>query len=279
MSTFTATALALVVAASAGADTVTIELSALKDATLIQDSQELANGSGDGIYSGRVGPTGGGTRRRGLLAFDVAGAIPSGSTILSATLVLQLVATNSNTHVVSLHRVTAAWSEGPTAPPGGEGFPAAPGDVTWTKRQFPDLAWSTAGGSFVSTASAVTPVGQTESYAWTSMAMANDVQAWLDAPESNHGWLLRGNESLTKTAKKFASREAISTDYRPRLVLTYEPPQDPCAAADLDCDGIVGSADLGILLGAWGTAGPGDLDDDGVVGADDLSVLLGAWSA
>jgi len=48
--------------------------------------------------------------------------------------------------------------------------------------------------------------------------------------------------------------------------------------ADLNADGGVGSADLGILLGAWGgSAGPADLDGDGIVGAGDLGILLGAW--
>jgi thermitase len=49
--------------------------------------------------------------------------------------------------------------------------------------------------------------------------------------------------------------------------------------ADLDGDGAVGSGDLAILLGAWGTAGPlGDLDGDGLVGVADLTVLLGRWN-
>ena len=52
-----------------------------------------------------------------------------------------------------------------------------------------------------------------------------------------------------------------------------------CAVAgDLDGDGIVNAADLAILLGAWGSAGPGDFNNDGVVDAADLAFLLGAWS-
>jgi len=47
--------------------------------------------------------------------------------------------------------------------------------------------------------------------------------------------------------------------------------------ADLDGDGVVGVADLLILLGNWGTFGPGDLDGDGVVGVSDLLILLGSW--
>jgi len=55
-------------------------------------------------------------------------------------------------------------------------------------------------------------------------------------------------------------------------------PKVPPEPADLDGDNVVGSADLGILLGAWGGSGPADLDGDGVVGPADLAILLGAWS-
>ena len=49
---------------------------------------------------------------------------------------------------------------------------------------------------------------------------------------------------------------------------------------DLDDDGVVGSSDLIILLGAWGRCPgdcPADLDGDGVVGTSDLILLLGNW--
>ncbi len=51
------------------------------------------------------------------------------------------------------------------------------------------------------------------------------------------------------------------------------------APGDLDCDGVVGPADLAALLGLWGSADPAaDLDGDGVVGGEDLGILLSAWS-
>ncbi len=50
-----------------------------------------------------------------------------------------------------------------------------------------------------------------------------------------------------------------------------------CVPADLTCDGIVDGADLGTLLGAWGSSGPGDLDANGIVDGADLGLLLGAW--
>jgi Pregnancy-associated plasma protein-A len=51
----------------------------------------------------------------------------------------------------------------------------------------------------------------------------------------------------------------------------------PCIA-DLNGDNVVAAADLGILLGAWGTSNEvADLDNNGVVNAADLSILLGEW--
>jgi hypothetical protein len=56
-------------------------------------------------------------------------------------------------------------------------------------------------------------------------------------------------------------------------------PGEPCGP-DLDGNGTVDGADLAILLGAWGTAGPlGDLDESGAVDGADLAILLGGWSA
>jgi hypothetical protein len=46
---------------------------------------------------------------------------------------------------------------------------------------------------------------------------------------------------------------------------------------DLDGNGTVNGADLGILLGAWGAAGAADLNGDGIVGGADLGLLLGSW--
>jgi len=45
---------------------------------------------------------------------------------------------------------------------------------------------------------------------------------------------------------------------------------------DMNGDGVTDGADLGVLLGAWGTAGA-DLNADGVTDGADLGVLLGAW--
>lgn len=57
----------------------------------------------------------------------------------------------------------------------------------------------------------------------------------------------------------------------------FSAPQCP---TDLNGDGVIDTADLGILLGEFGTAGPGaDINCDGVVDTADLGILLGAFGA
>ncbi|MFO0874911.1 MAG: S8 family serine peptidase [Phycisphaerales bacterium] len=52
----------------------------------------------------------------------------------------------------------------------------------------------------------------------------------------------------------------------------------PCQG-DYDHNGVVDGADLGLLLGQWGTNGNTDLNGDGIVNGADLGLLLGAWGA
>lgn len=54
------------------------------------------------------------------------------------------------------------------------------------------------------------------------------------------------------------------------------PPPPPCPA-DLNGDGQVNGADLGVLLGNFGGSGVGDLDQNGIVDGADLGRLLGTW--
>ena len=51
------------------------------------------------------------------------------------------------------------------------------------------------------------------------------------------------------------------------------PPENP---ADLDGNGVVNGADLGLLLNAWGTP-QYDLAGDGTVSGADVGFLLGYW--
>jgi hypothetical protein len=67
------------------------------------------------------------------------------------------------------------------------------------------------------------------------------------------------------------------------LGVATQVPVNPCKFADLDCNGIVDGADLGILLAHWGLcpdSTPGclaDLDLNGVVNGADLGFMMGSW--
>ncbi len=49
-------------------------------------------------------------------------------------------------------------------------------------------------------------------------------------------------------------------------------------SADLNGDGLVDAADLGLMLASWDESGRADLDGSGTVGGEDLGLLLGSWN-
>jgi len=66
----------------------------------------------------------------------------------------------------------------------------------------------------------------------------------------------------------------------PSFLSLWNPSAARELVGDLNGDGIVDGADLGILLNAWGQdGGPADLNRDGVVDGADLGILLAAWGA
>lgn len=204
----------------------TVTIGALKDNTLIEDTAgSLSNGSGPVFHAGRVGPSGQGTIRRGLIAFDVASQIPSGATVLSVVLTLNMSQTNSGAQTVTLHRLLSPWGEGTSSSSGGGGDTATLGDATWLHTFYDSLFWSSPGGDFSPTLSASQSVAGTGAYTWGSTAgMVSDVQRWVDTPSTNYGWALVGNESALQTAKRFDSRDNVNPSLRPLLQVTYDVP-------------------------------------------------------
>ena len=84
------------------------------------------------------------------------------------------------------------------------------------------MPWGTNGGDFAPAISASTTVGAPGLfYSWSSPAMIADVQAWLDSPADNHGWILRGDEGSQSTARRFESRTADFDGFWPTLSLTW----------------------------------------------------------
>ena len=181
---------------------------------------DVSNALGQHFFAGETGM---GELRRGVLAFDIAGNIPAGSTILGVTLSLNMSRTGSATpRTVELHKMLADWGEGTSVAPGeeGDGAPATTNDATWRHRFFDTIFWTTEGGDFSATVSASQSVGAVGMYMWSSSQMRADVQSWLDDPASNFGWLVLGDESEIATAKRFDTRESASP---PVLTINYRP--------------------------------------------------------
>ena len=211
----------LLCATGAAADSVT--LTAVKDNTLYQDQAgALSNGAGPDFF---VGTNGRFEIRRGVVLFDLS-SIPAGSVITSATLTLTVTRTSTGAQPVSVHRALSSWGEGTSVAVanGGRGGPSTPDDATWIHRFYDTQLWNTPGGDFAATASATASVGGTVAHNWSSPGLAADVQAWVNAPASNFGWVIRGNEQTLSTAKRMASRENTTTTRRPKLVVNFTPP-------------------------------------------------------
>jgi hypothetical protein len=215
------TALCCTVASSVSA--AIINLTPSKDNTLYEYDPadgDRSNGAGFHFFAGETAM---GELRRGVLAFDIAGHIPAGSTILAVTLSMNMSRTALDTaRTVELHKLLADWGEGTSHAPGeeGDGAPATPNDATWRHRFFDTIFWTNQGGDFSTTVSASQSVGPIGQYAWTSAQMVADVQSWLDNPGTNFGWLVLGDESTIATAKRFDSRGSASP---PMLTIQYIP--------------------------------------------------------
>src|SRR6266542_4915955 len=85
----------------------------VKDNTLyeyVPVDGDLSNGVGIHFFAGKTGE---GHIRRGVLAFDIAGSIPPGSTITSVSLSLHMSRTRLDpARTVELHKLLADWGEG-----------------------------------------------------------------------------------------------------------------------------------------------------------------------
>ncbi len=203
----------------------TVMINPIKDNTLYQDATgALSNGAGKHFFAGKTAT---GAIRRGLVKFDLIEFVPPNSTVIEATLRMNMSRTITGEHEVALHRLLSDWGEGDSAAPGeeGGGTAASPGDATWLHTFFNTLLWNAAGGDFVTLPSASQVVSVLGFYTWGSTPeMVADVQSWVDDPSTNFGWLLMGNENLSSTAKRFDTRENLTPENHPLLTITYLPP-------------------------------------------------------
>jgi hypothetical protein len=217
---------------AAHADNVTLTPSA--DTTLHEYFPE--NNLGAQVYL-NAGTTQNGPRTRGLMAFDVAGAIPSGATINAVTLTLEVVGQPVDGDAPSnfgLHRMLVERGEGTgSGNPPSLGRPALPGEANWSFRLAASAPWASPGGlagvDFVSPFSSDTFIYgvNLSPYSFdTTQRLVDDVQLWLDQPGQNFGWmLLTQSENENFSARRFGSRE--DPLQAPRLMIDFTPVPEP----------------------------------------------------
>lgn len=272
---------------SASADTV--QIIADRDNTLIESaSGEWSGGIMPFLFAGNTNQIAEENGRRALIRFDLS-AIPLGSTITSASVRLRMSKTVfAGTQTFTLHRTLADWGEGTSNGTGGPGGPSTPDSATWIHRFYPNVFWSTIGGDFNATPSASLSVSGLGLYTWTSAQLASDVQAWLNSPASNFGWMLLGNESASVSAKRFDSRETTLDADKPTLIVEFTPPAvlggcclaaNTCVLSTQDaCKGMGGTyRGDGVPCDLGPTCCAEDLNNDGVINVTDLLTVIGGW--
>ncbi|PYI82883.1 MAG: hypothetical protein DME26_16255, partial [Verrucomicrobia bacterium] len=178
-------------------------------------------------------------RNRGLFRFDPTNEIPRTSRIIRVDLVVEVTGLPSAGFAESsfgLHRILKPWGEGDKASPDplhpGLGARATAGEATWNHRfAFTTNTWTIPGGAatndYVPEISAETIVyglGDSPYRFFSTPRLVADLQAWMDDPATNFGWMLIcRSEEVNFTARRFASREDAGRE--PYLEIEYVPPK------------------------------------------------------
>lgn len=222
----------LFLSGAAGAEILVLEPS--RDNTLFEDTGgQLSNGSGQYLFMGRTGGDKGVDRklRRALLSFDLSAIEPrSQITRVELQISIDQIPIGAVPGSSSVHRVLGDWGEGASDAWGaeGQGIQAEPGDATWLHSFFSGGFWTTAGGDFIGTPSQSASFGPSRQVLTftSSDGLIADVETWVNQPDSNFGWMILGDEPVTKNARRFPSRENPDQDMRPKLTVEFEPAPD-----------------------------------------------------
>jgi autotransporter-associated beta strand protein len=281
-----------------------VVVGAAQDATLLGGFDATTNNSlaDPGIF---VGTDGEDNPKRGLIEFNIAGAVPVGATITGVTLQLavgQVAGSGGGTtggttgpEIISLFDESQAWGQ-PTnfagaTTFGGHGHGAAPdpGDATWNYSFYGSTLWNTPGGNWTSSLpdlADASVTGTLTSFTWSSPAMAVDVQNWLNNPTANFGWILKNADETDPTDfRAFWSAQGAAANSNPaiapQLSITYvaAPPATAYwSGAQSGPAGLVWSTELGSTANPstnW-SATDGGADINAIPSGGVTNVIFGA---
>jgi hypothetical protein len=151
---------------------------------------------------------------RALFSFDLS-SLPSGATLKSAQLELTIVNNPGLDKTIAVHRIAQtsnrAWVES---------------QVTWQEYKT-GSSWTAAGGDFVATPTDSEAVsGTAPANSVVTFQVLSDAQSFYATPSTNFGWLIKDTQEPAASSGEhvfFATRENATTDYAPKLVLSYCP--------------------------------------------------------
>lgn len=230
-------------------DQITIPVS--HDNTIYSES-DMSYGAGQCLQVGRPSlstPTQP-LIRRALLWFDLS-SVPAGANVISARLNLVRLDPGGPGSQLRVYRLLQDWGEGNsgasdvcTARPKQWGRAPTESSSTWNYRFFGAKAvWQTEagdtlhGGNFRSSFSdSEITYSYIESVGLESSGITSDVADWMRDPASNHGWILRGDETSPGTGMRFASRQDTIPSYAPSLTVFFTRPAGACCKPDGTCD-------------------------------------------
>ena len=149
--------------------------------------------------------------QRGLLSFDVT-SIPAGTSILSAKAhactAANLAQIKGTTGAYGLHPVTQELDRS---------------GACWNNYAS-GAAWTTAGGDFVRPPMPP-PRGTARSQCgWYAFDVTSRVQAWINSPAGNYGWVVKATDEMPSNQDEFASSDYGNADLQPKLVVSDLPP-------------------------------------------------------
>ena len=184
-----------------------------------------------GYFGMNSGTTQNGPRTRALMRFDLSG-LPTNTVVQSATLTVHVTQQPIDGYdftAFGLHRMFRPWGEGdkiPVTQP-GQGVPATAGEATWLHAFYPTNQWTEPGGqpgtdysSIESSFEIIYDVAGSPYIFPSTPELVDDVQAWINKPATNHGWMFRCADELPRfTARRFGTRE--DADNAPLLELKY----------------------------------------------------------
>ncbi len=281
-----------------------VQIGAAQDATLLGGTDAMTNNSlaDPGIF---VGTDGEDNPKRGLIEFNIAGAVPARATITGVQLQLtvgQVAGSGGGSpggtnapETISLFDETQAWGQ-PTnfagaTTFGGHGHGAAPdpGDATWNYSFYNTTAWTVAGGNWTPSLADVADAsvtGTLASFTWSSASMVTDVQNWLNNPSTNFGWVLKNADETDPTDfRAFWSAQGAAANNNPaiapELSITYvaaSPQTAYWSGAQAGAAGLVWSTQLGSSAtpGTNWSATDGGADLHEIPGGGITNVIFGA---